>query len=352
MKKILIGIKHKENQKLLKGLLKKDFKIETIEKFDFKKIDFDLIILDGQYLKEFKKEIIKIKKSVYPLFLPLLLLTSRKDLKISQKNLWKVVDDLITLPTEKIELECRIKNLLMARNLSLKLKEILTSNIRAILYSIGDGVISTDKEGKVQLMNSVAESLTGWKEEEARGKHLDDIFKIVNEYTRKKAENPIKRVLKEGVIVGLANHSILISKDGREIPIADAGSPVLDYEGKIIGAVFVFRDQTKERNLQKEIEEAKKFSEGILETMREPLLVLNDKLEIVYANKAFYNIFKIKEDILGEKIYNIGNKEWDIPELKKLLEETELNLHYINPNNFSNFKELFKELINQLTQLR
>lgn len=347
MEKILVAIENKENQKLLRNLLGKKYNLEIFEKLKIKNIDFDLIILDGKNLKEFKNDILKIKKKVSPLFLPVLLITPAKYVKISKNQLWKIIDDILNLPVEKIELEARIKNLLMARNLSLKLKEHMVLNLRAILYSIGDGVISTDKKGKIQMLNPQAEELTGWKEEEAKGKDIESVFKIINEYTRKKAENPIKRVLREGIVIGLANHTILISRDGKEIPISDSGAPIIGSDGKIMGAVFVFRDQTKERELQKEIEEAKKFSEGILETAREPLLVLNGKLEVIYANKSFYDIFKIKEEeTIGKKIYDIGNREWDIPELKKLLEDIlPKNTHFDNYEVKKEFKNVGEKIM-------
>jgi PAS domain S-box-containing protein len=99
--------------------------------------------------------------------------------------------------------------------------------LHATLYSIGDAVIATDKRGRVTLMNPVAEKLTGWKEREARGKALSTVFRIVNEETRRKVESPVARVLREGIVVGLANHTLLISRNGKEIPIAGAGAPIL-----------------------------------------------------------------------------------------------------------------------------
>lgn len=198
----------------------------------------------------------------------------------------------------------------------------IESQLRATLYSIGDAVISTDAKGNIVMMNSVAEKLTGWKESEANGKPLEKIFNIVNEYTRKKVENPVKRVLREGIVVGLANHTILISKNKNEIPILDCGSPIKDKEGKIIGVVLVFRDQTKERETQRKIEEAKIFAESIIATIREPLLVLDSKMKVVAANKSFYLTFKTSPDeTIGKSLYHLGNQQWNIPALKELLEK-------------------------------
>ncbi len=116
------------------------------------------------------------------------------------------------------------------------------------LASIGDGVISTDDGCRVSFLNGVAERLTGWSAIEANGKHLNDIFHIINEKTRESAENPCQRVLREGTIVGLANHTVLIAKDGREIPIDDSAAPIKDDRGRLFGVVLVFRDATEARN--------------------------------------------------------------------------------------------------------
>lgn len=119
---------------------------------------------------------------------------------------------------------------------------------RRTLYRIGDAVITTDTKSIIRHMNKVAEQLTGWKETEGSGKPLEEVFHIINEDTPFKVENPVQRVLREGLVVGLASHTLLISRDGREIPIADSAAPIHDEEG-IIGVVLVFRDQTEERKV-------------------------------------------------------------------------------------------------------
>lgn len=130
------------------------------------------------------------------------------------------------------------------------------SMFRTTLYSIGDAIITTDSKGNIRNMNQIAENLTGWKENEAQGQKLQNVFNIVNEFTLEAVENPVQKVLREGVVVGLANHSLLISRDGRKIPIADSGAPIRLEDGKIIGVVLVFRDQTDERATQRRIEES------------------------------------------------------------------------------------------------
>ncbi|MFT3880715.1 MAG: PAS domain S-box protein [Gemmatales bacterium] len=126
--------------------------------------------------------------------------------------------------------------------------------LRTTLASIGDAVITTDMEGRITNLNPVAESLTGWKNAEAVGQPLDIVFHIVNEDTRKPVENPAFRALKEGVIVGLANHTILIGKDKTERPIDDSAAPIR-RETKVTGAVLVFRDVSERRRLEKQLME-------------------------------------------------------------------------------------------------
>ena len=115
------------------------------------------------------------------------------------------------------------------------------------LSSIGDAVIATDEKLLVAFMNPVAEALTGWTRTEAIGRPLDEVFRIVNEDTRETVDNPGSKVLRSGVVAGLANHTMLLSRDGREIPIDDCGSPIIDDRGEITGTVLVFRDITERR---------------------------------------------------------------------------------------------------------
>jgi PAS domain S-box-containing protein len=122
--------------------------------------------------------------------------------------------------------------------------------LRITLASIGDAVISTDAEGRVVFLNSVAEALTGWTQAEAEGCPLPVVFRIVNEYTREPVENPAFQALRKGVVVGLANHTVLIARDGTERPIDDSAAPMLDKSGSPVGAVLVFRDVTERRRFE------------------------------------------------------------------------------------------------------
>jgi PAS domain S-box-containing protein len=122
--------------------------------------------------------------------------------------------------------------------------------LQTTLASIGDGVIACDADGGVLMMNPVAEQLTGWTAAEAKGRSLDEVFHIVNEDSRQPGESPVAKVKRLGGIVGLANHTMLIRKDGSELHIADSGAPIPDKSGKMRGIVMVFRDITIERRTQ------------------------------------------------------------------------------------------------------
>jgi PAS domain S-box-containing protein len=130
-----------------------------------------------------------------------------------------------------------------------------TERLQTTLASIGDAVITTDVEGRVTNLNAVAELLTGYQNDEAVGQPLSDIFEIVNEDSRQPVENPATRALTEGVIIGLANHTVLIAKDATERPIDDSAAPIHSREGEIIGCVLVFRDVTERRQYETQLRE-------------------------------------------------------------------------------------------------
>jgi PAS domain S-box-containing protein len=125
--------------------------------------------------------------------------------------------------------------------------------LRITLASMGDAVVTTDERGQVTSLNAVAAALTGWSPEEADGRPLEDVFRIVNEDDRTPVENPALRALREGRIVGLANHTLLIRKDGTELPIDDSAAPVYDDDSRMRGCVLLFRDVSEKRRAQREL---------------------------------------------------------------------------------------------------
>jgi PAS domain S-box-containing protein len=124
--------------------------------------------------------------------------------------------------------------------------------LRITFVSIGDAVLVTDEQGRITHLNPVGERLTGWRESDAVGRPIQDVFVIINEETRQPAPHPVERVLREGVVAGLANHTVLISKAGDEIPIDDSAAPVRAQDGRMLGAVMVFRDITERRQVERE----------------------------------------------------------------------------------------------------
>ena len=129
-------------------------------------------------------------------------------------------------------------------------------HLSVTLASIGDAVIATDVGGRVTLMNPVAASITGWRPEEAVGLPIHEVFRIVSEETRQSAENPVSRVLAEGQLQDLGNHTILVSRDGRERPIDNSGAPIRSSDGRIRGAVLVFRDVSERRTQEQALRDS------------------------------------------------------------------------------------------------
>ncbi len=146
---------------------------------------------------------------------------------------------------------------------------------RVILNSIGDGVIVTDALGLVEMLNPVAEALTGWYGQAAIGRPLPEIFQIVDEVMHQPVENPVLRVLEEGAIVGLANHTLLIARDSTERPIADSSAPIRDEHGNITGVVLVFRDQTEERAARRALEQSEERNRAMISAVPDTLFRLD-----------------------------------------------------------------------------
>jgi PAS domain S-box-containing protein len=117
--------------------------------------------------------------------------------------------------------------------------------------------------------------LTGWNTAKGKGKNLTEVFKIINEETRVTVENPMEKVIMEGTVVGLANHTLLISKDGREISIADSGSLIKDKNGEIIGVVIVFKDQTEARETQINLNTSEVKYRRLFESAKDGILILD-----------------------------------------------------------------------------
>jgi PAS domain S-box-containing protein len=192
-------------------------------------------------------------------------------------------------------------------------------------------VITADINGGVTFLNPVAQSLTGWTLKEAAGQPLDNVFRIINEESRQPVESPAVRALREGVVVGLANHSLFIAKDGTERPIDDSAAPIRNDKGEVAGVVLVFRDISERRRHEQDIQDTLTYADNIIATMRAPFLVLDKTLRVQTANRAFYQTFHAeKEETEGRFLYDLGNGQWNIPRLRTLLEGVLSNSHPIH----------------------
>src|ERR1700682_3332978 len=154
------------------------------------------------------------------------------------------------------------------------------------LDSIGDAVIATDMNGGVTFMNPVAQSLTGWSLEDARGKSMDLVFDIVNKETRRPVENPVKKFFREGKVVGLADHTILLSKSGKEFDIEDSAAPIVADTGEAFGVVLVFRDITEKKLTEEETGRQKELMQLILGSVADGVVVADTKGKFLLFNAA------------------------------------------------------------------
>ena len=157
------------------------------------------------------------------------------------------VSDIVALSIQRSRAEASRAQAERGRAELLAKEQLARSSLATTLSSIGDAVIATDAEARVTFMNPVAEALTRWPAQDAMGKPLPSVFRIINERTRKEVASPAERVLREGVVVGLANHTLLLARDGTQLPIDDSGAPIRDDEGTLTGVVLVFRDVTIRR---------------------------------------------------------------------------------------------------------
>lgn len=168
----------------------------------------------------------------------------------------------------------------------------ISERYKVTLKSIADAVIATDNEGRIDFMNGVAEELTGWRLEDALERHLDDVFVVLNEDSKNTVESPVAKVLRAGAAVGLANHTLLVRRDGSQVPIDDSGAPIIDAWNRVLGVVLVFRDLTQRHALERELmaknvslEEAdhrrNEFLSMLAHELRNPLAPVRTGIEIL-----------------------------------------------------------------------
>jgi len=178
------------------------------------------------------------------------------------------------------------------------------------LNSIGDAVITTDVARRVTSLNPVAEAMTGWSIAEARGKPLERVFNIVNEDTRRVVDNPVAQVLQLGKIIGLANHTALIKKDGTEIAIEDSAAPIRDKKGNVCGAVMVFHDVTKRRRAEQALRDTDRRKDEFLATLahelRNPLAPIRQAAHILRAQTATEAQKLWSQDVIDRQVQHMA----------------------------------------------
>jgi len=182
--------------------------------------------------------------------------------------------------------------------------------LRVTLRSIGDGVIATDAAGTIVLMNAVAEQLTGWSQEAAIGRPMPEIFRIINEKTRQPCVNPVEKVLRSGTVVGLANHTAIISRDGIERSIADSGAPIRDSGGKIIGVVLVFRDVTESKQVAEVMRRSEEHHRAILKTAMDGIWLMDTQGRLLEVNDTYCRMscYSVQE-LLAMHVSDLDVKE-------------------------------------------
>ncbi len=217
------------------------------------------------------------------------------------KGLKLGADGYITRPFHSKEFIARIEAILRIHDVEKLLRES-KQWLKTTLQSIGDAVVVTDENGKIKSINTVAEKITGWHEEEVIGFAFGEVFKIIDEKTEKPIESPVKQVLEKGVTVGLADSSLLIRKDKAAVPIADSAASIKDETGKVIGTVVVFRDTSEKRKQKKKLVSALKDWENMFQAIAHPTLILNPDHTIVAANNATLRAVGLTEkEIIGRR---------------------------------------------------
>src|SRR5665647_148834 len=177
------------------------------------------------------------------------------------------------------------------------------------LASVGDAVIATNLSSKIMFMNGVAEEITGWTLAEASLKPIKEIFNIVNEQTHLEVEDPVSKVLERGLIVGLANHTVLIRKDRSEVPIDDSGAPIRDKDGKTTGVVLIFRDISERKKAEKALEQSNQKITEIVESIQDNFYSLDHNWNFVYVNKQAATMLCAEpKDLVGQNIWKIFPK--------------------------------------------
>ena len=253
--------------------------------------------------------------------IPVIYLTAYADEKTVERAKITEPFGYILKPFDDRELHTAIEMALYKHKMENKLKE-REEWLSTTLASIGDAVIATDTKGCVIFMNPVAESLTGWKQEDVEGRPTKEVFHIINEKTRKPVEDPVTRVLRDGVVVGLANNAILIAKDGTERPIDDTGAPIRDDKGNMLGVVLVFHDVTARRKAQEALRESEEKYRALFEDSSDPIYITATEGKFLDVNQAMLDLFGYsREEMIGLNALEIYVNPDDRTRFRQVIEK-------------------------------
>ncbi len=232
--------------------------------------------------------------------IPVIYLTAYADEATLQRAKITEPYGYIVKPFKERELHITIDMALYKHRIERKLKES-EKWLSTTLRSIGDAVVATDKNGLITFMNPVAERLTGWRLDECLNKKLTEVFKIINRDTRRPVENPVTKVILEGNIVGLANHTRLVKRDGTDISIDDSAAPIKDDKGNIIGVILVFRDITEQERAEEELKKSQALTQAIIEGTSDAVYVKDRKGRYLLFNQEAARITgKRPEVVIGK----------------------------------------------------
>jgi PAS domain S-box-containing protein len=279
---------------------------DALEKAE--KVKPDLILMD--ILIEGPIDGVEVARLIHERFdIPVIYVSAYSDENTLQRAKITEPYGYILKPIEEKDLHTVIEIALYKHEMEKKLKE----NERwfaTTLKSIGDAVITTNKKEEIIFMNSIAESVTGWKQEDAFGKKLNKVYKIVDEKTHNSIESPSARVMREENVVDDPKHKILISKDGKEISVDDNAAPIIDDNKNLAGVVLVFRDITERMRVEQIQRESEERFRSVVENSHTGIAIINDDYKLIYVNDELIHIQGYsKKEIIGQDIRNFVNQK-------------------------------------------
>jgi len=237
--------------------------------------------------------------------IPVIYLTAHSDRNTLARAKASQPNGYVLKPFDERDLATQIELALYKHEADRKVRE-QREWLRVTLASIGDAVIATNAEGAITYLNPVAEALTGWPADEAIGKPLTDVFRIINEYTRTPVDDPVHKVLQTGAIVGLANHTVLICRDGKEVSIDDSGAPIKDEVGRILGVVLTFRDISVSKQAEKAIYESEQRLRLFIEHAPASLAMFDRQMRYLSASRRWQMDFNLDDrDLTGLSHYEV-----------------------------------------------